>query len=95
MCNASCQTDKSHQRPKMHKMTQVEPRKVRCPQCGAMSVYDISNSFRPFCSERCKLMDLGAWANDAYAIAGSPLEAPLSADGAIVPPPPDADRTMQ
>ncbi len=40
-------------------------------------------------------MDLGAWANDAYAIAGSPLEAPLSADGAIVPPPPDADRTMQ
>jgi hypothetical protein len=28
------------------------------------------NHYRPFCSERCKLIDLGAWASDRYAIAG-------------------------
>jgi len=26
------------------------------------------NAFRPFCSERCKLIDLGAWANDEYRL---------------------------
>jgi hypothetical protein len=29
------------------------------------------NRYRPFCSERCKLVDLGAWATDRYAIPGS------------------------
>jgi endogenous inhibitor of DNA gyrase (YacG/DUF329 family) len=29
------------------------------------------NRYRPFCSERCKLIDLGAWASDRYAIPGS------------------------
>ena len=46
------------------------PRKVRCPQCGGDALYAPENPWRPFCSERCKQIDLGAWANDSYRIAG-------------------------
>lgn len=63
-------------------------KKVRCPQCGGMSLYSPDNQFRPFCSHRCKLLDLGAWANDAYAIPGSPIETPImEGDGATDKPP--------
>jgi endogenous inhibitor of DNA gyrase (YacG/DUF329 family) len=48
---------------------------VTCPGCGEASPYDPGNRWRPFCSERCKMIDLGAWASDGYAIAGQPLEA--------------------
>ena len=43
-------------------------RKVRCPQCGGESLWSVDNKFRPFCSERCKLIDLGAWASEAYRV---------------------------
>ena len=43
-------------------------RKVRCPQCGGESLWAPENAWRPFCSERCKQIDLGAWASDAYRI---------------------------
>mgnify|MGYP006363903313 FL=1 len=36
-----------------------------CPRCGEVSTWE-NNEFRPFCSDRCKLIDLGAWANDEY-----------------------------
>ena len=38
-----------------------------CPRCGQTSQWQ-DNPFRPFCSERCKLIDLGAWASDEYRI---------------------------
>lgn len=41
---------------------------VRCPQCGGESRWSPENKFRPFCSERCKLIDLGAWASEAYRV---------------------------
>ena len=41
---------------------------VACPQCGAGVVWDASNRFRPFCSERCKMIDLGAWATESYRV---------------------------
>ncbi len=41
---------------------------VKCPQCGKKAEY-FGNPFRPFCSERCKLVDLGAWVNEEYKIA--------------------------
>ena len=41
---------------------------VPCPQCAGPSVYAPSNPFRPFCSERCKHLDLGAWANEAFKL---------------------------
>lgn len=43
-------------------------RKVHCPQCNATMQWSIDNPYRPFCSERCKLIDLGQWATDAYRI---------------------------
>ncbi|HSN39450.1 MAG TPA: DNA gyrase inhibitor YacG [Burkholderiales bacterium] len=41
---------------------------VSCPQCGKNSKWDGTNPYRPFCSERCKLIDLGAWATESYRI---------------------------
>lgn len=41
--------------------------KFACPRCGEPSTWQ-GNAFRPFCSERCKLIDLGAWANDEYRL---------------------------
>lgn len=46
--------------------------KVKCPTCGAEIEYSPANPYRPFCSERCRLIDLGAWANDEYRIEGEP-----------------------
>jgi endogenous inhibitor of DNA gyrase (YacG/DUF329 family) len=40
---------------------------VKCPHCGK-EVEFIGNEFRPFCSERCKLIDFGAWADEEFAI---------------------------
>ncbi len=42
---------------------------VKCPTCGDVVVWDAGSPFRPFCSERCKNIDLGAWASERYAIA--------------------------
>ncbi len=36
--------------------------KTPCPTCNKQLTWSTSNKFRPFCSERCKLIDLGAWA---------------------------------
>jgi endogenous inhibitor of DNA gyrase (YacG/DUF329 family) len=47
---------------------------VKCPTCHIPVVFE-DNPFRPFCSERCKLIDLGAWAGGKYRIAGEPVEA--------------------
>lgn len=47
---------------------------VPCPQCGRMHEYRVSDPFRPFCSERCRMLDLGAWASDERVIEGGPLE---------------------
>lgn len=44
------------------------PRKIHCPQCGSLTVWHESNPHRPFCSERCKLIDFGQWANEGYRI---------------------------
>lgn len=42
---------------------------VPCPQCGKPTTLAADNGWRPFCSERCKLMDLGAWATGRYTLA--------------------------
>ena len=39
---------------------------VDCPQCGQPGLYAPTNRFRPFCSERCKQIDLGAWASESH-----------------------------
>jgi endogenous inhibitor of DNA gyrase (YacG/DUF329 family) len=44
------------------------PRVVPCPRCGQAVEWTPASRYRPFCSERCKLIDLGAWASEAYRI---------------------------
>ncbi len=41
--------------------------RVKCPHCGKETEYE-GNEFRPFCSERCKLLDFGAWADEKYTL---------------------------
>lgn len=45
-----------------------KPPVVACPTCGKEHAWDMNNRFRPFCSERCKLIDLGKWANEEYRV---------------------------
>ncbi|ABQ26480.1 protein of unknown function DUF329 [Geotalea uraniireducens Rf4] len=44
-------------------------KKRLCPQCRKDVVWE-ENPYRPFCSERCKLIDLGAWVTEDYRIPG-------------------------
>lgn len=51
---------------------------VPCPTCGKPVVWRPESPWRPFCSERCKLIDLGEWLSEEKRIAGEPQ--PPSAD---------------
>ncbi|HEX5128522.1 MAG TPA: DNA gyrase inhibitor YacG [Usitatibacter sp.] len=54
--------------------------KVACPTCGQLSEYAPSNRWRPFCSGRCRSIDLGAWASEAYAIPAKEEGSPEGAE---------------
>ena len=45
---------------------------MKCPTCGKPAQRK-DNAFRPFCSERCKMVDLGRWVNDEYRVPGKPI----------------------
>ncbi|MBA3256079.1 MAG: DNA gyrase inhibitor YacG [Pyrinomonadaceae bacterium] len=45
---------------------------MKCPTCGK-PVERKENPFRPFCSERCKMVDLGRWVNEEYRVPGKPI----------------------
>jgi endogenous inhibitor of DNA gyrase (YacG/DUF329 family) len=47
-------------------------REIACPQCGKPTLYAAENLSRPFCSERCRLIDLGEWASEGYQIPVEP-----------------------
>ncbi|MGA0027152.1 MAG: DNA gyrase inhibitor YacG [Steroidobacteraceae bacterium] len=56
--------------------------KVTCPTCGRSHTWDPNHRWRPFCSERCKLIDLGEWISERRAIPGdaaTPPETPEKA----------------
>ena len=67
-------------------MTTQPARIVPCPTCRKLVHWSESNRFRPFCSERCRLIDLGAWASEAHRI---PDDKPLDDDPTADPD--DAD----
>lgn len=47
---------------------------MACPTCGKPALFAPGNPWRPFCSERCRSVDLGAWASEAYRIPQKPDE---------------------
>lgn len=46
---------------------------VKCPRCGRETEFS-GNELRPFCSERCKMLDFGAWADGEYGIPAETAE---------------------
>lgn len=46
----------------------IQARTVRCPACSGPSLYSSANAYRPFCSARCKGVDLGAWASEKFKL---------------------------
>lgn len=55
---------------------------IKCPQCRKTVTWQ-DNPHRPFCSERCQLIDLGQWADESYRIPGPSQEQSL--DENVVP----------
>ena len=51
--------------PNLSKMKKED---ISCPHCGKKGTFRQDNPSRPFCSERCKLIDLGAWADEQHRI---------------------------
>jgi len=51
------------------------PETVRCPTCRKPTAWE-GNAHRPFCSERCKLQDLGAWASERHRVPGEKVTLP-------------------
>jgi endogenous inhibitor of DNA gyrase (YacG/DUF329 family) len=48
-------------------------KKITCPTCEKENTWRPENICRPFCSERCKLIDLGEWASESRKIPGEPV----------------------
>jgi hypothetical protein len=63
---------------------------MKCPNCGKTAEWK-DNPARPFCSERCKLIDFGRWANEEYRVpvAGNPLDETDDAPPSAAAPPAD------
>ena len=58
-------------------MTAISPPKtVPCPTCGKPVEWSLLQRWKPFCSERCKLIDLGAWIEERHRIPGEETDAP-------------------
>lgn len=57
---------------------------VKCPTCNKEVVWSNASKFRPFCCDRCRLIDLGEWASENHAIPAEPIpstgEFPFSGD---------------
>lgn len=66
----------------------IKKEKIVCPYCGKTNTWIPSNNYRPFCSERCKLIDLGDWADEKHRI---PIEPDSSEDN--IPEPDDENNT--
>lgn len=51
-----------------------DPAVVACPTCSAAVSWTAENRYKPFCSERCKLIDLGQWATEKYRVPAEEQE---------------------
>ena len=50
-------------------MTAKKPTQTPCPTCGKSVVWTKEARWRPFCSERCRLIDLGDWLDESHRIS--------------------------
>jgi len=50
----------------------IKKEDIICPTCNKPGTWTPDNKTRPFCSERCKLIDLGEWASEQHRIPGKP-----------------------
>ncbi len=50
--------------------------KIKCPRCQKETEYSQENAFRPFCSKRCRDIDLGNWVEGQYAVPGEKVDIP-------------------
>lgn len=57
-----------------------EPVTVACPTCGKEVKWTGDNRYRPFCDDRCRLIDLGEWASERYRVPGEPGPVPDGPD---------------
>jgi len=55
-------------------------RVVSCPTCAKAVRWEPANRYRPFCSERCKLIDLGEWATESYRIPDASIPEDAESD---------------
>jgi endogenous inhibitor of DNA gyrase (YacG/DUF329 family) len=62
-------------------------RYVPCPRCGTQVPWRPESEHRPFCSERCKTVDLGAWATEQYRVAAEEQEEDEADTPPTEPPP--------
>jgi len=53
---------------------------VKCPTCKTAVEWRPENKYRPFCSERCRQIDLGAWASESYRIPAAKPPDSMSED---------------
>lgn len=53
---------------------------VTCPTCKTPVPWVVEQQFKPFCSHRCKLIDLGDWATEAHKVPGEPASPDFDAD---------------
>ena len=51
-----------------------------CPQCNQATTLSSDNAWRPFCSERCKLLDLGEWFGERYTVPVENAEGDFAQD---------------
>ncbi|MEM0911566.1 MAG: DNA gyrase inhibitor YacG [Pseudomonadota bacterium] len=52
---------------------------VNCPTCNTAVVWAASSMFKPFCSERCRLIDLGQWQDEEHRISDKENDVDVSA----------------
>lgn len=52
----------------------IEKESICCPSCGKQGTWTVENKEKPFCSARCKLIDLGEWASEQHRIAGEAVD---------------------
>ena len=62
--------------------TKIMATKLQCPNCNKKTSISAGNLFRPFCSKRCREIDLGVWASEKYTISQPQSELPIKENNA-------------